>query len=328
MRSLFPAGRHGWRRGWRRGRRGGWRRRRQRVRAGWRRGCRIDGAVVAAGTVPCEQHGAAVLPMQALHPQPPQVLAQPHVPQVPHVPQHNPHVVQHDVQQVLQHELQPQHLPRRCPKADAESAANHSKANTASMVPKRRMIQSSSEKVRDKLSNMTGNPVLTPHSDRTTPGRAGTIIHGAHYLRAYILEDRPAETTVPTGGLRGQIGRANGPDEGVFGGGLRYTMGMAAAAEDARRRWFRFTPDRAIVALLALEGFLLLSAWFRWLPFNEHKGYTVLICLAAVGAALVLMFLWFLAALVFRLRFQFSMLSLMLLLPVVVAVPCAGWRRK
>ena len=58
---------------------------------------------------------------------------------------------------------------------------------------------------------------------------------------------------------------------------------MTDAPEKARRRWFRITPDHCIVALLALEGFLLLSAWFRWFPFNQHKGWTVLICLATVG---------------------------------------------
>ncbi len=89
-----------------------------------------------------------------------------------------------------------------------------------------------------------------------------------------------------------------------------------------KTRWFRLTPDRCVLALLALEGFLLLSAWFRWFPFNQHKGWSVLICLAAVGAALVLMFLWFLAALVFRWRFQFGILSLLLLV-VAVAVPCS-----
>ncbi len=75
-----------------------------------------------------------------------------------------------------------------------------------------------------------------------------------------------------------------------------------------------------MLGLLALEGFLLLSAWFRWFPFNQHKGWTVLICLATVGAALVLMFLWFLAALVFRLRFQFSILALLALM-LAVAIP-------
>ena len=93
-----------------------------------------------------------------------------------------------------------------------------------------------------------------------------------------------------------------------------------APQEKARRRWLRITPDRVVVAVLALEGFLLASAWFRWFAFNEHKGYAVLICLATVGAALVLMFFWFLAALVFRLRFQFSILALLVLV-VVVAVP-------
>ena len=32
-----------------------------------------------------------------------------------------------------------------------------------------------------------------------------------------------------------------------------------------------------MLGLLAVEGFLLLSEWFRWFPFNEHKGWTVLI---------------------------------------------------
>ena len=70
-------------------------------------------------------------------------------------------------------------------------------------------------------------------------------------------------------------------------------------------------------------GFLILSERFEWFAFNRHKGWTVLVCLAMVGAAFVLMFLWFLAALLFRLRFQFSLLTL-LLLPVVVAISC-GW---
>ena len=99
-------------------------------------------------------------------------------------------------------------------------------------------------------------------------------------------------------------------------------MGMTDVPEKARRRWHRPAPDRCVVALLALEGLLLLSAWFRWFPFNQHKGYTVLITIASVGLALLLMLLWFLAALVFRWQFQFSILSLLLLV-VVVAAPCS-----
>ena len=96
--------------------------------------------------------------------------------------------------------------------------------------------------------------------------------------------------------------------------------GMADAPE--RLRWYRLTPERFVVALLPLEGLLLLSEHFRWFAFNEHKGRTVLICLATVAAAFVLMFLWFLAALMFRLRFQFSIRSLFVL-TVVVAAACS-----
>ena len=96
---------------------------------------------------------------------------------------------------------------------------------------------------------------------------------------------------------------------------------MIAAPE--RPRWYRLTPERVVVALLAVEGLLWLSERFRWFSFNQYKGWTVLVCLATVAAAFVLMFLWFLAALLFRLRFQFSIRS-MLLLMVVVATAC-GW---
>ena len=75
-----------------------------------------------------------------------------------------------------------------------------------------------------------------------------------------------------------------------------------------------------VLALLPLEGLLILSEWFRWFPFNAHKGWTVLIAIAERGRALLLMFLWFLAALVFRLRFQFSILSLLVLM-LAVAIP-------
>ena len=99
---------------------------------------------------------------------------------------------------------------------------------------------------------------------------------------------------------------------------------MADAPErpcETRRRWFRPTPGWCVLGLLAVEGVLLLSERFEWFAFNRHKGYTVLIAVATVSAAFLLMFLWFLAALVFRWRFQFSILSL-LGLAVVVALVC------
>jgi hypothetical protein len=87
-------------------------------------------------------------------------------------------------------------------------------------------------------------------------------------------------------------------------------------------RWFHLTPGRLLVLLLAVEAILLLSERFRWFPFNRHKGWTVLIAVAAVGLFLLLMLLWFIVSLFFRWHFQFSIRSL-LVLTIAVAVPCS-----
>ncbi len=83
-----------------------------------------------------------------------------------------------------------------------------------------------------------------------------------------------------------------------------------------RLRWFHPTPSRLLVALLAVEGILLLSG--RWFP----KGYAVLIAIASVGVFLFLMLVWFVLTLNFHWRFQFSLRSL-LVLTVAVAIPCS-----
>jgi hypothetical protein len=87
-------------------------------------------------------------------------------------------------------------------------------------------------------------------------------------------------------------------------------------------RWYRLTPDRFLLALLAVEGLLWLSERFQWFAFNSHKGWTVLIAVAAIGVALLLLLLWFLVSLLFRLPFQFGIRSL-LVLTIVVALPCS-----
>jgi hypothetical protein len=71
--------------------------------------------------------------------------------------------------------------------------------------------------------------------------------------------------------------------------------------------WYRLTPDRLVTGLLAVEGFLLLSEWFGWFAFNQHKGWTVLIAVAVVGLTLLIMLFWLAAALLFRCRFQYSL---------------------
>jgi hypothetical protein len=93
------------------------------------------------------------------------------------------------------------------------------------------------------------------------------------------------------------------------------------------RRWYCLTPDRLVVALLAVEGFLLLSERCRWFAFNQHKGWTVLIVVATVGLTLLLMLLWFAAALLFRWRFQYSLRSLLIFV-TVFAVACSWFTVK
>jgi hypothetical protein len=87
-------------------------------------------------------------------------------------------------------------------------------------------------------------------------------------------------------------------------------------------RWFHLTPDRFVVALLIVECLLWLSERFQWFPFSHHKGWTVLITIAIVVVAMLLMLLWFVAALIFRGHYQFSIRSLLLLV-IVIAIPCS-----
>ena len=86
------------------------------------------------------------------------------------------------------------------------------------------------------------------------------------------------------------------------------------ASSEPNPRWFHPTPGHFLVLLLAVEATLFLSE--QWFP----KGWAVLIAVAAVGVFLIGMLLWFVLALLFRWRFQFSIRSL-LLLTVAVAIP-------
>lgn len=83
-------------------------------------------------------------------------------------------------------------------------------------------------------------------------------------------------------------------------------------------RWFRLAPHHCLVTLLAVEGLLWLSNRLGWPSW--HKGYAVLTAVTAVAVMMLLMLLWFGAALLFRWRFQFGVRSL-LVLTVAVALP-------
>jgi hypothetical protein len=89
-----------------------------------------------------------------------------------------------------------------------------------------------------------------------------------------------------------------------------------------KRRWYCPTPGWLVFGSMAVTGLLFLSERWRWFPFNEHKGWTVLVAVAGVGVVLGVMLLWWLVALIFRWRFQFSIRTL-LVLTLVVALPCS-----
>ena len=75
--------------------------------------------------------------------------------------------------------------------------------------------------------------------------------------------------------------------------------------------------------LVFAEVLLWLSEQFKWFPFNENKGWTVLIAVAVVGSTSFVILLCFLIGMIVPWRFQFSILSL-LVFAVVVAIP-SGW---
>jgi hypothetical protein len=100
-------------------------------------------------------------------------------------------------------------------------------------------------------------------------------------------------------------------------------VGNDMTTPNSQRRWYHPTPAWLVLGLLVVEGLLWLSERFQWFAFNEHKGWTVLIGIASVAVFLLLMFLWFTAAVLFRLLFQFSIRSL-LVLTIAVAIP-SGW---
>jgi hypothetical protein len=104
---------------------------------------------------------------------------------------------------------------------------------------------------------------------------------------------------------------------------------MTSMVEIAHRkhRWFRLTPGWLLAVLLAVEGLLWLSNGLGWPVW--HKGYAVLATLAVVGMTISLMLLWWVLALIFHLRFQFSLRSLLVLV-VVIAVPCSwlSWEMR
>jgi len=97
---------------------------------------------------------------------------------------------------------------------------------------------------------------------------------------------------------------------------------VATPTSASKPRWYRVTPDRFLLALLAVEVLLFLSEQFCWFPFNQHKGWTVLIAVAPLGVAMLVMLVWLSVSVLLRRRFQFSIRSLLVFV-LICAVVCS-----
>jgi len=89
----------------------------------------------------------------------------------------------------------------------------------------------------------------------------------------------------------------------------------------------RLTPTSLIIALLGIQGGLLLSERFQWFAFNQEKGWTVLIAMAVAGLGVLALLIVSFASYLFKWQFQFSVKSLVLLL-LVSAIPCCWFAEK
>lgn len=88
-----------------------------------------------------------------------------------------------------------------------------------------------------------------------------------------------------------------------------------------KRRWYHMTPDRVVIAFLAVEVLLWLFDRFHWFGFNKDKDWTVLIAVATIVVAVIPVLSWLFARMLFRRPFRFSIRSFVLL-AVAVAIPC------
>jgi hypothetical protein len=98
-------------------------------------------------------------------------------------------------------------------------------------------------------------------------------------------------------------------------------------ASEPKHSWLHPTPDWVVLGLLVSTGVFFLSQQFQWFPLNRQKGWGVLLALAGVGMFLLVALLWFAVALLFRLRFQFTVRSLPLL-TLAVALPFSWLRTE
>ncbi len=89
-----------------------------------------------------------------------------------------------------------------------------------------------------------------------------------------------------------------------------------------KRRWYRLTPDRFLIGLLAAEGLLLLADRFALFGLKRGSGWNVLAAVSLVGLAVLVGLLWLSVSLAFRRRFQYNLWALLVFV-LICAIPCS-----
>lgn len=93
------------------------------------------------------------------------------------------------------------------------------------------------------------------------------------------------------------------------------------APKSRKSRWYVPTLPKILLAVLVMQGVLVLSAHFRWFWFNEEKGYTVVITVATTVLLVSLVALFLLGHLFFKFKAHGGLVALILVVPVIV-IPC------
>ena len=107
--------------------------------------------------------------------------------------------------------------------------------------------------------------------------------------------------------------------------GFWYDAVMSDAA--SKPRWYRFTPDRFLIVLLAAVLLVWLADRFGLLGLARDSGWNVLLAIAIVCLGMLGGLIWLGVSLLLRRRFQFGLKSV-LVLTVIVAILCSWFTVK
>ncbi len=104
-------------------------------------------------------------------------------------------------------------------------------------------------------------------------------------------------------------------------------LGNRATIPAPRPPWYAPTTAKFLMLVLLLQGFLVVSARYRWFWFNEQKGFAVLVAVAVTAVLLLLLGVVIVASRFFKAKMQFGLSTLLLMVPVI-AIPCSWLARE